>query len=84
MSTPPSAPPGAGYEPPYYRGAGPPFPVPNPELLVFLLVWVVVAIVTLATDDVNPRHFVTASIVLAVAYMLSRGIAKAGKVIEER
>jgi hypothetical protein len=57
-------------------------PAPNGELIVFLLVWVVVFIITLASDRVDWPAFTTATVVLAAAYMISRGIAKAGKVIE--
>ena len=87
MSTPPSQPPAQGYEGPYYGPGFPPFPVPSGELLVLLFVWLVVGLVTLVTDGrdgVNPRHFVAASVALAVGYMLARGIAKAGKVYEGR
>ena len=55
-------------------------PALNGELIVFVLVWVVVFIITLAADSVDWPGFVTASVVLAGAYMISRGIAKAGKV----
>lgn len=88
MSTPPaSQPPPEGYERPYYPSGLPPVPAPTGELVVFLLVWLVVGLVTLIADGaegVNPRHFVFASVALAVGYMLARGIAKAGKVFEGR
>ena len=61
-----------------------PCPLPNGELVVFLLVWVVVFIITLAADRVDWPEFVTATVFLAAAYMISRGIAKAGKVLEGR
>ena len=86
MSTPP-APPAQGYERPYYGANLPPLPVPSGELLVFLLVWLVIGLITLVADGaegVNPRHFVAASVGLAVGYMIARGIAKAGKVYENR
>jgi hypothetical protein len=83
MSTtpPPPPPPQPSYERPFY---GPPMQgLPgNTELVVFLLVWFVVLIVTLAADTVDWPAFVTATVVLAGAYMISRGIAKAGKVFE--
>jgi hypothetical protein len=47
-----------------------------------VLVWVIVFIITLASDTVDWPAFITASVVLAAAYMISRGIAKAGKVLE--
>ena len=57
-------------------------PAPNGELVVFLLVWAVVFIITVAADTVDWPDFTMATIILAAAYMISRGIAKAGKVIE--
>ena len=85
MSTPASPPPPQGYDRPYYGGGMPPVPVPSGELVVFLLVWFVIAIITLVTDGaggVGPAQFVTASVALAIGYMIGRGIAKAGKVFE--
>ena len=84
MSTPPAAPP-PQFDRPYYASNLPPVPVPSGELLVFLLVWFVIGLITLVADGregVNPRHFVAASVGLAVGYMIARGIAKAGKVLE--
>jgi uncharacterized membrane protein len=54
------------------------------ELIVFALAWLVAALIALATDEVNAVHFLTATVALAIGYMLSRGIAKAGKVFEGR
>lgn len=54
----------------------------NTEFAFFLLVWLVVLIVTLAADAVDWPAFVTATVVLGAGYMISRGIAKAGKVYE--
>lgn len=79
--TPP--PPSQGYGGPYY-GPMPSMPAPNGELVVFVLLWVVAFILTLATDDVGWGDLLTASVVLGAAYILSRGIAKAGKVVEGR
>jgi hypothetical protein len=85
MSTPPSQPPPTQtYDRPYYGAGFPPVPAPTGELVVFLLVWVIVFIITLAADTVDWPDFVTASVVLAAAFILSRGIAKAGKVLENR
>ncbi len=85
MSTPPGPPPPSAPPPsqPYYGGM-PALPIVSGELIVFLLVWVVMAIVTLAAKTVDSIDFVQWSVVLAAAYMLSRGIAKAGKVLEGR
>jgi hypothetical protein len=76
-------PPSQSYGRPYY---GPPMPMPNlnGEFVYFLLLWVVVLIVTLATDEVNWNDFVRATVFLGVGYLLSRGIAKASRVYEGR
>lgn len=62
----------------------PQLPVLNGELVIFVLVLVVVGIIALASDEVGASEFVTAMIFLTVGYMISRGIAKAGKVLEGR
>jgi hypothetical protein len=62
----------------------PPVPAPTGELIVFLVAWLVAFVVTLAADAVDWPAFLTATIVLAAAYIISRGIAKAGKVYEHR
>jgi hypothetical protein len=76
----PPPPPTQSYGQPYY--GMPTVPSLNGELIVFVLVWVIVFIITLASDTVDWPAFITASVVLAAAYMISRGIAKAGKVLE--
>jgi hypothetical protein len=82
-STPPPPPPPAqSYERQYYPM--PPVPAPTGELIVFLVAWLVALIVTLAADAVDWSAFLTATVVLAAAYIISRGIAKAGKVYEHR
>jgi hypothetical protein len=78
----PPPPPTQSYGQPYY--GMPALPSLNGELIVFVLVWVVVFIITLAADTVDWPGFVTATVILAAAYMLSRGVAKAGKVLEGR
>jgi hypothetical protein len=85
MSTAPPQPPPPphSYDRPYY-GAPLPLPALNGELVLFLITWLVVFIVTLGADAVGWRDFAAATVVLAAAYMISRGIAKAGKVVEGR
>jgi hypothetical protein len=80
--TTPPPPPTQSYGQPYY--GMPSMPAPNGELVVFLLVLAVVFIITVASDRVGWPEFVTATVFLAAAYMISRGIAKAGKVLEGR
>jgi hypothetical protein len=79
---PPPPPPPQSYERPYY--GVPAVPAPPGELIVFLVAWVVALIVTLAADDVNWSQFLMATVFLSAAYIIARGIAKAGKVYEGR
>lgn len=81
MSTTPSAPTPQGYD---YGGGSFPVPPPTAELVVFLLVWVVIALVTILADSVDPPQFVWGSVALAVGFMLARGFAKLGKAYEGR
>jgi hypothetical protein len=71
------------------RSSGPsgvvyaPLPVPgNAEILIYLAVVVVLAIAWGATAAVDARDFVFALTALTIGYLLSRGIAKAGRVGE--
>jgi hypothetical protein len=77
-------PPTQGYDRPHYGAGLQAFPTPNGELVVFLVVSAVVGIVALASDLVDAGDFVTLSVFLAAAYMISRGIAKASRVYEGR
>jgi hypothetical protein len=54
----------------------------NAELIVYVVAVILVAIIALASDAVNSAAFVTSFTVLTLAYLVSRGIAKAGKVLE--
>jgi hypothetical protein len=54
----------------------------NAEWLLWFVVEIVFAIVWAASDAVDAGGFVTATTVLTGAYLISRGIAKAGKVLE--
>jgi hypothetical protein len=55
----------------------------NAELVVYLLATILVAIIALASDGVDSGAFVTAFTVITFAYILSRGIAKASRVLEQ-
>ena len=54
----------------------------NAELVIYILATIVVGIVTLADDRVNGPEFVTAFTFFTFAYLISRGIAKASRVLE--
>jgi hypothetical protein len=54
----------------------------NAELVVYILATIFVGIITLANDDVDAPEFVRAFTFITVAYVLSRGIAKASRVLE--
>jgi uncharacterized protein (DUF983 family) len=55
----------------------------NAELLVYILALIIVAIIALASDSVNSPDWVDFFKWVTVAYILSRGIAKASRVLEE-
>ncbi len=58
-------------------------PIPgNAEFAVFFLIWVVLAIIWAASDAVNAGLFATLTTVLTFGYLISRGIAKASRVLE--
>ena len=59
-------------------------PIPgNAELLIYLLAVILIAIISLAADSVDSPQFVIAFTVLTFAYLISRGIAKASRVLEQ-
>jgi hypothetical protein len=87
-TTPPEQPPSGGYDRP---GAGPNvnfnlnalMPTPgNAELVVYILATILIAIIALAADQVDSGAFVVSFTALTFAYLLSRGIAKASRVLE--
>ena len=86
-STPPPAGAPGGQQYGYLPGSGNAFaslPIPgNAELVVYLLVELLFAIITLASDKVDAPLFMTATMWLTAAYLLSRGIAKASRVLEQ-
>ncbi|HKC22977.1 MAG TPA: hypothetical protein VKB64_10750 [Gaiellaceae bacterium] len=55
----------------------------NAELLVYILATILIAIIALASDQVGSATFVTAFTALTFAYLISRGIAKASRVLEQ-
>lgn len=93
-TTPPESTPSGGSPPGpgaqqygYLPGSGNQFaslPMPgNAEIVVYLVVEILFAIITLASDKVDAPLFVTATMWLTAAYILSRGIAKASRVLEQ-
>lgn len=59
-------------------------PIPgNAEFALWLLVVILFGIMTLASDDVDASLFVAATAAVTFAYLISRGIAKAGRVLEQ-
>jgi hypothetical protein len=59
-------------------------PVPgNAEFVVYLLILVFLAIIWIASDIVDARIFSILMILLTGFYLLSRGIAKASRVLEQ-
>jgi hypothetical protein len=50
---------------------------------VFLIVWIIIAIIWAASDEVGAGTFVTATTALTFGYLISRGIAKASRVLEQ-
>ena len=85
MATPPeqSSRPGYGYHP----GTTLDFarlPIPgNAEFVVYLLSLIVFLLVALIDDHVDAGAWMTAATVVTAAYLLSRGIAKASRVLEQ-
>jgi hypothetical protein len=59
-------------------------PVPgNAELAVWLLVEIVLAIVAAVSDGFDAHGWAVATTWLTAAYILSRGVAKASRVLEQ-
>jgi hypothetical protein len=83
-STPPPPP-----LPPQYTGIGRPvsgaiLPVPgNAEIAIWLIVEITLAIVWAASDGFDAHGWAVATTWLTAAYILSRGIAKASRVLEQ-
>jgi hypothetical protein len=84
-ATPPPPPPAAGYG---GLGRSPVsgaiLPVPgNAEIAIWFIVEVVLAIVAAVSDGFDAHGWAVATTWLTAAYILSRGIAKASRVLEQ-
>jgi len=59
-------------------------PIPgNAEFAVYLLVEVIFVLIWVIADSVNTATWVSVTTALTFGYLISRGIAKAGKVLEQ-
>jgi hypothetical protein len=59
-------------------------PIPgNAEFAVYLLVWIVIALLWIFSDRVEADAFATLTVALTFGYLVSRGIAKASRVLEQ-
>jgi hypothetical protein len=59
-------------------------PIPgNAELVVYLLAAILLTIIALASDAYDVGGWVTSFTAITVAYLVSRGIAKASRVLEQ-
>ena len=92
MSTPPEQPPPSSQSGGYGRPSGSnvnfnlsalPVTPGNAEAVVYILATILIAIIALASDGVDSGAFVTAFTALTFAYLISRGIAKASRVLEQ-
>ncbi len=82
MSTGPGTPPPSSQG--YYGGNVPPFPLPNPELIVYAFALLIVGVVAAASESVPVALWVDFAKWATAAYLITRGIAKLGKVYESR
>jgi hypothetical protein len=81
-TTPPEEPqrPGYGYTIPTVAR----MPIPgNAEFAVYALVWFVIFLIWVISDDVGAYEFAFLTVILTFGYLLSRGIAKASRVLEQ-
>jgi hypothetical protein len=59
-------------------------PIPgNAEFAVYFIIEVIFVIIWIAADSVNTHDWVWFTTILTAFYMLSRGIAKASRVLEQ-
>ena len=86
-TTPPEQPPAGGSSRPAYGYNAPNvarMPVPgNAEFLLYVVIEVIFTLIWIIADSVNTATWVTVTTALTFGYFISRGIAKAGKVLEQ-
>jgi hypothetical protein len=87
MATPPEQPPGPatyGYQPGTTTLDIARLPIPgNAELFIYVLVLLVFALIALFSDSVTADRFVWGATWVTVGYFVSRGLAKATRVLEQ-
>ena len=72
-----------GYDRPRMNGGDARMPIPgNAEFLYVFGAILLLAIVAGISEDVDETHWFIAFVALSIAYLLSRGIAKASRVLE--
>ena len=77
-STPPGGYPGLGHT------TGAILPIPgNAELAVYFVIELLFAIIWMASDAVNAGAFCALTAAVTIGYLVSRGIAKASRVLEQ-
>jgi hypothetical protein len=85
MATPPEQPSRPNYG--YHPGATLDFarlPIPgNAEFIVYVIILLVFALIAIFDNQVSGDRFVWAATWVSAAYLLSRGIAKASRVLEQ-
>ena len=88
-TTPPEQPPGGttrpgmtGMMPGQWAGARMPIPG-NAEFAMWLVVEVILALIWIIAKSVNTQDWAIYTVVLTAFYILSRGIAKASRVLEQ-
>ena len=79
MSTPPERPMGIPNMP-----AGARLPIPgNAEFLLYAVIEITLILIWIIADSVNTDRWCVFTVVLTAFYILSRGIAKASRVLEQ-
>jgi hypothetical protein len=86
-TTPPEQPPAGGSSRPAYGYNAPNvarMPIPgNAEFLLYAVIEIIFVLIWIIADSVNTLTWVTMTTALTFGYIISRGIAKAGKVLEQ-
>ena len=87
-TTPPEQPPAGGSSRGPAYGYNAPnvarMPIPgNAEFLLYAVIELVFVLIWIIADSVNTLTWVTLTTILTFGYFISRGIAKAGKVLEQ-